>query len=151
MMKGRTVIGHAEPEDADGIQKLYLQLVGDDTNIHVSRDQLSALKTDRYNHIFVAKQNGDVIATAFLTICRDVMYGGQPFAVLENIVVTQGSQRMGVGSALMSHIKSFAKAHRCTKIMLLSSSKRADAHSFFERCGYNGNLKRAFVNYINRD
>ena len=142
-------IRKAEPEDAESIQQLYSQLVSD-ANVCVSPDQLAALKHDGYNHVFVALSNAKMVATAFLTICRDVMYGDQPFAVLENIVVDRDSRRQGAGFELMDFIKSFSKENRCTKIMLLSSSKRTEAHSFFEKCGYQGDLKRAFVNYVNR-
>lgn len=142
-------IVRASPADAVGIQALYLQLVND-PNIHVTSEQVGAIEHDERNILFVTRFRGNIIATALLTICRDVMYGDQPFAVLENIVVASESQRRGIGQALMGHIKAKCKELRCTKIMLLSSAKRSNAHLFFEKCGYRGDQKMAFVNYINR-
>jgi hypothetical protein len=35
----------------------------------------------------------------------------------------------------------------CSKIMLLSSIHRTQAHAFFERAGFKGDSKRGFVKY----
>jgi GNAT superfamily N-acetyltransferase len=101
--------------------------------------------------LFVAEMDGRLIATTFLALCRDVMYGDQPFGVLENVIVDSHFRKKGVGRMMMNWIKALCKSHQCTKIMLLTSSKRAEAHTFFETCGYRGDLKRGFVNYINRE
>ena len=143
------IFREAQPTDAADIQRLYLELV-QDSNIRVSSESIRAIVNDEFNILVVGERSGTVVATAFMTICRDVMYGDQPFAVVENVVVTQSERGNGIGSALMDWLKLKAKSLRCTKIMLLSSSKRTEAHSFFERCGYSSELKRGFVNYINR-
>lgn len=139
----------AAPEDAAEVQALYVQLLND-PNIHVTADRIRAIESDERNILLVVKLRSRVAATALLTICQDVMYDDRPFAVLENIVVASRFQHRGLGQALMSHIKTRCKELRCTKIMLLSSATRSEAHSFFEKCGYQGSLKKAFVNYINR-
>ncbi len=79
------------------------------------------------------------------------MYGDQPFALVENMVVDSAYRSKGVGSELMTYIHQICKEQRCTKVMLSSSMGRSKAHRFFERNGYRGDLKRAFVNYINRN
>lgn len=139
----------AKPSDAEEIQKLYQQLVND-KNINVTTAGIKNLVEDRSNFLVVGESEGQVVATALFTLCRDVMYGDQPFAVIENIVVSSNCRGSGYGSALMSHLKTLGREHRCTKIMLLSSASRSEAHTFFEKCGYRGDLKRGFVNYINR-
>jgi hypothetical protein len=35
----------------------------------------------------------------------------------------------------------------CSKIMLLSNSKRSEAHTFFEKQGFSSELKKGFVKY----
>ncbi len=139
----------APPQDASRIQELYRQLVAD-PNINVTTAGIENLRGNRNNYLVVGEMTERVVATAFLILCNDVMYGDQPFAVLENVVVDRDFRKCGVGSAMLSWIKDFCGIHRCTKIMLLSSSNRAEAHAFFETCGYRGNIKRGFVNYINR-
>ena len=139
----------AGPSVADAIQRLYHELV-DDPNINVTKKCIGSLEIDPGNFLIVGEWDSEPIATAFVTFCRDVMYEDQPFAVLENIVVDRRFRGKGIGEALMQWIKELCKAHRCTKIMLLSSSKRKEAHSFFQNCGYRGDLKVGFVNYLNR-
>jgi N-acetylglutamate synthase-like GNAT family acetyltransferase len=141
--------GHAQPLEALEIQKLYRQLV-DDSNVCVLPESIEALIQDDFNHLIVGRINKKIVATGFLTICRDVMYGDQPYAVLENIVVDIECRKQKIGQKLMAYIRSVCKSKRCTKIMLLSSSKRVEAHSFFEKCGYEADIKRGFVNYVNR-
>lgn len=142
-------VRRANADDASEIQHLYMELVGD-SNIRVDGSMIESLVSDDFNMVVVAERDGRIVGTAFVVICRDVMYGAQPFAIVENVVVKSSARGQGIGSALMEWIKAACKAKKCTKIMLLSSSKRPDAHRFFEHCGYRGDLKRGFVNYLNR-
>lgn len=139
----------AQPGDCQQIQDLYFDLVRD-PNIRVTSGSIAAITEDQFNILIVGETDGRIVATAFMTICRDVMYDDQPFAVVENVIVANGYKGFGIGTQMMEWIKSEAKHLRCTKIMLLSSSKRPEAHRFFERCGYHSDTKRGFVNYINR-
>ncbi|MGZ3775627.1 MAG: GNAT family N-acetyltransferase [Pseudobdellovibrionaceae bacterium] len=139
----------ARPSDAQDIQGLYLELV-QDSNIQVNPDSIASISNDEFNALLVGEVEGQVVATAFMTICRDVMYGDQPFAVVENVVVASSMRGSGIGTKMMDWIKVRSKSFRCTKIMLLSSSKRLEAHRFFEQCGYLSDAKRGFVNYVNR-
>lgn len=139
----------ANISDAKEIQRLYCQLVNDQ-NISVNENAVYAISQDDFNYLIVGKLGNKVIATAFLVICRDVMYADQPFAVVGNIVVDSQYQSNKVGPKLMDYLKVLCKSKKCTKIMLMSSSKRIEAHKFFEKCGYQSDLKKGFVNYINR-
>ena len=75
------------------------------------------------------------------------MYRTQPFGVVENVIVTQAMRGRGVGRLLLAHVEQLAGDHHCTKPMLLSSTAREAAHSFFRRCGFTGDTKHAFVKY----
>ncbi len=146
----KLTIRRARSADASSIQQLYIELVGQDPNINVTETAVFSIENDSSNFLIVAENEGAVVGTAFITMCRDVMYNNQPFGILENIVVTSAARGKGIGSKLMDRIKSICKEHKCTKIMLLSNAKRPEAHKFFEENGYRGDIKRGFVNYINR-
>ena len=75
------------------------------------------------------------------------MFGSQPFAVIENVVVNEAVRGKGLGEAPLRHIEAFCLAMDCSKIMLLSSIQREQAHRFFERVGFAGSSKRGFVKY----
>jgi N-acetylglutamate synthase-like GNAT family acetyltransferase len=77
----------------------------------------------------------------------DVMFASRPFAVLENIVVASHCRGSGVGAALMREAELFCLAAQCSKMMLLSSSHRTEAHRFFEKSGFLGSAKKGFVKY----
>jgi N-acetylglutamate synthase-like GNAT family acetyltransferase len=143
-------VRRARPEDAAAIEVLYRALVAGDQNIRVEGQRIAALEADPTNHLLVLEAEGEVRGTAFLTICLDPMYGFCNYGVVENIVVQASMRGSGAGRALMDAVEQAARAARCTKLMLLSSVSRVEAHGFFTRLGFNGEKKRGFVKYLNR-
>jgi N-acetylglutamate synthase-like GNAT family acetyltransferase len=143
-------IRRAQRQDAPAIEALYRLLVPGDENIAVDPERLTALEDDATNHLLVAEVEGVVAGSVFLTICLDPMYGFQPYGVVENVIIHPAVRGQRIGAALMNELETIARAARCTKLMLLSSQARADAHRFFQRLGYDGERKRGFVKYLNR-
>ena len=70
--------------------------------------------------------------------------------MVENVIVLPTARGSGLGAALMDGVERAARDARCTKLMLLSSQSRTDAHKFFLRLGFDGERKRGFVKYLNR-
>lgn len=88
-----------------------------------------------------------VVGSALLSLCMDVMFEDQPFAVVENVIVESTCRNLGVGAVLLRKVENIARDRHCSKIMLLSSASRDDAHRFFARHGYQERSKRGFVKY----
>jgi N-acetylglutamate synthase-like GNAT family acetyltransferase len=143
-------VRRARAGDAAALGKLYRALVPGDANIAVDGAHLASLEADRFSQIWVVELDGTVCGTAFLTLCRDPMYLDQPFGLVENVVVAASARGRGAGRALLEELDRAARAAHCTKLMLLSSSSRREAHAFFTRLGYDGERKRGFVKYLNR-
>jgi N-acetylglutamate synthase-like GNAT family acetyltransferase len=143
------VIRRASAEDAGAIQTIYRELV-DDSSVRVLPEQVAALAETPASFLLVTEAEGAVCATALLTICADVMYQFQPFGVVENVVVARSNRGRGIGRQLLAHVEQLAIARDCTKLMLLSSAHRHQAHAFFRRCGFVGDTKNAFVKYRSR-
>jgi GNAT superfamily N-acetyltransferase len=141
-----TIIRRALATDAESIAGLYHELVAN-PNVLVLPDRLTQVNQDPSTGLFVATQNDVVRGTALVSLCADVMFGSQPFAVVENIIVSKDSRSMGVGMALLRHVEAFCITSQCSKIMLLSSARRVEAHRFFEREGFTGSSKIGFVKY----
>jgi GNAT superfamily N-acetyltransferase len=95
----------------------------------------------------VCEIDGYVRGTVLICLCADAMYARQPFAVVENLVVDQECRGNGIGHALLREAERFCLSRSCSKMMLLSSASRADAHRFFEQVGFRGDRKRGFVKY----
>jgi len=134
------------PDDANRIDALYGQLVGDTARC-VLPDRIRELSENPKAALLVAEVDGVVCATVLVSLCDDVMFGRQPFAIVENIVVDAAARNHGVGAGLLREAEAFCAANDCSKIMLLSSMGRTDAHRFFERCGFDGSIKKGLVKY----
>lgn len=143
-------IRRARLADAGSIEALYRELVPGDLNIRVAPEHVAALERDAHNHLLVAELDGEIDGSVFLTVCLDPMYGFQPYGLVENVIVRSSRRSLGVGRALLAEVEHVARGARCTKLMLLSSSSRSEAHAFFARLGFDGERKRGFVKYLNR-
>jgi len=138
-------VRRATADDAARIDALYGQLVGDTARC-VLPEHIRELSKNPKTALLVSVIEGLVCGTA-LVLCDDVMFERQPFAVVENVVVDAIARNRGVGAQLLRVVEAYCVTNDCSKIMLLSSSGRTDAHRFFERCGFDASLKRGFVKY----
>lgn len=141
------VIREAGTADAEALQRLYAHLVPDPGCIRVDPERISDIAEDTNNLLLVAEFDGRVVGTALLTFCLDPMFGRQPFAVVENVVVEPAYQTQGCGRALFEAIDHVALDADCSKIMLLSGEARAGAHRFFVSMGFLKGEKSGFVKY----
>jgi N-acetylglutamate synthase-like GNAT family acetyltransferase len=132
--------------DAVVLAELYRALVPN-PYINVREDRLDAIASDPNNFIFVCQVDGVVCGTAFLTLCLDVMFGNQPYGVLENVVVDEAFRGKGIGSCLLAYVEEVCRTRDCSKIMLMSTSTRESAHRFFEQQGFLSANKRGFIKY----
>jgi N-acetylglutamate synthase-like GNAT family acetyltransferase len=140
------VFREAVPSDAPFIAALYHQLVSNPA-IDVLPERIAEIAQDKNTLLLVCEYKAEIQATALVSLCADVMFRSQPFAVIENIVVAESVRGCGVGTALLQYIEAFCERNDCSKIMLLSASQREQAHRFFERSGFIGSSKRGFVKY----
>ena len=146
MVGVRLRVREAKPEDALRLSELYNQLVNNPA-VNVEPEQIQALYEDARSKLFVCDYQGNVVGSALVALCSDVMFRKQPFAVVENVIVDVTARGLGVGTALFRAIEVFCVNTNCSKIMLFSSSQRLDSHAFFEKQGFKGAVKCGFVKY----
>jgi len=146
MRPATVVVRTAKPADAAAIERLY-QALAPNSAIRVLPERIELVCADPNTELLVAEYEGSVQATALLALCMDVMFREQPFAVVENVVVAPACRGQGVGSALFAHVEHIALQRNCSKVMLLSTASRTEAHAFFQSLGYNGSTKRGFIKY----
>lgn len=146
VMSRAPIVRAAVAADAIALQSLYRQLV-DDEKVNVAESQIQAIEDGGHGRLFVCENDGHVVATALVSLCADVMYGSQPFAVIDNIVVSRRCRGQGIGRLLLREVEQFCLLRDCSKVMLLSSALRVDAHRFFEHAGFRSDVKRGFVKY----
>lgn len=135
----------ALPSDAGAVGNLYSQLVGGNS-VKVTAAGIAGLSAHRAT-LLVCEIDQVVAGTVLVQLCADVMYAQQPFALVENLVVHQDYRRMGVGAAMLAEVERVCLEADCSKIMLMSSAHRVEAHRAFLKAGYSGDAKRGFVRY----
>ena len=140
------IVRRAISDDAESIASLYTELVSNPA-VAVLPERICEISKDLNTALFVCERKGVVCGTALVSLCADVMFKSQPFAVVENVVVSSSVRSQGIGTVLLRHIEAFCLANDCSKIMLLSSINREQAHRFFERTGFSGSSKRGFIKY----
>lgn len=90
----------------------------------------------RTDGIYVAVKDKEIVGTFSLYICPNLNQSGKPFAVLENVIIKSNHRRQGIGKFMMQEAIIISKAANCYKIMLQSSIKRQENHTFYESCGF---------------
>ena len=94
------------------------------------------IETDRRQQLFVVETEGRVVAAASLLIVPNLSHQGQPYAIVENVVVDAAKRGGGYGELLLRHAMAEARRAGCYKLSLTSNKQRGDAHRFYERLGF---------------
>jgi N-acetylglutamate synthase-like GNAT family acetyltransferase len=89
-------VRRATAGDAVRIAALYGQLVGD-AALCVLPEHVQEVSESPKTALLVAEVDGLVCGTVLVSLCDDVMFKRQPFAVVENVVVDVDARNQGVG------------------------------------------------------
>ena len=139
-------IRRADADDAEAIGNLYRELNTLSEPV-VKPERIAALAESRHTYLLVCDDGEDILATALVCLCQDAMFDTQPFAVVENFVVSADYKREGIGKSMMDYIETFCLENLCSKIMLQASSENLDARDFYTAMGYDPDAKIGFVKY----
>lgn len=140
------IIRRACASDSESLSALYGTLSTLSTP-SVLPERIAALANSEHTHLLVCDDRGEIIATALVCLCQDVMFGNQPFALIENVVVSANHKREGIGKSLMDYIEAFCLEQDCSKIMLQTSCENRDAQNFYTAMGYDPDAKIGFIKY----
>jgi GNAT superfamily N-acetyltransferase len=89
-------------------------------------------------------ENNKVISTCYLAIIPNFTRGGKSIGFIENVVTDKKYRQKGIGKYLINMAIKYGKENNCYKIILQSGFKRKESHIFYEKCGFDGDSKRAF-------
>jgi GNAT superfamily N-acetyltransferase len=95
-----------------------------------------AIDRDARNRLLVAESDGVICGSFQLTYIPDMQPDGRDVALVENVIVDGAARGLGVGSAMMRWAIDEARRRGCSQVKLASNTKRADAHRFYERLGF---------------
>jgi GNAT superfamily N-acetyltransferase len=94
--------------------------------------QLAASDADR---LVVAREDANVVGLAAVHTSLCIEYD-EPEAKLSAVVVDEASRGRGVGKALVDATEAEARARGCRVLFLTTAERRADAHAFYSRTGF---------------
>jgi GNAT superfamily N-acetyltransferase len=130
----------AREGDLDALLALYAELgEGDSAREPASRataePTLRTTLADPLRTLAVGELDGTVVGTADLIVIPNLTHRGDPWAVVENVVVAASARRRGVGRALLAHLVDVARDAGCYKLQLLTGKQRVEAHAFYAAIG----------------
>ena len=79
-----------------------------------------------------------LVGTCTLNLCPNFSWSGQPYAMIENVIVTQSQRNKGIGKALLTFAKEYAFNAGCYKVALMTGSKKEQTLKFYESAGFTG-------------
>jgi len=85
--------------------------------------------------VLVAERDGAVVGCLSTSVMR-VLHRPAPVGRISMMVVDAGSRNRGIGAQLVRAAEDALRAQGCYMIEVTSNMRRADAHRFYERLGY---------------
>jgi GNAT superfamily N-acetyltransferase len=85
--------------------------------------------------VLVAELDGGVVGLAQLHVSPSIEYD-RPAAKLSALVVAECHRGSGIGRALVEAVEEEARGRGCGLLFLTTAERRADAHRFYERLGF---------------
>ena len=102
-------------------------------NIVFTRESLERMLADSNSHLYVAREEGRIVACACLCIYH------QPFstdASIESVVVSSKMRGRGLGRKLMEHLLAEAARMNVDCIQLTSNPQRVAANALYQKMGF---------------
>jgi GNAT superfamily N-acetyltransferase len=100
------------------------------------RNAFAEIASSSANRILVAERDGAIVGTLQLTLIPGLSRQGAKRGLIEAVRVASDARGGGVGEALVKHAIALAKADGCRLVQLTSDKRRARAHDFYRRLGF---------------
>jgi len=129
-------VRNARPEDFNEVFPLLEQLWADrklDEDKLQSVFNLSIEAEKEFAFCYI--ENGQVVGFAAGTIQNDYCFAA-PLCYVSVLVVDKKQRGSGIGTKLMDCVKTIASENGCGAVELASGFKREQAHTFYEKYGF---------------
>jgi ribosomal protein S18 acetylase RimI-like enzyme len=123
----KLVLRGARPADAEAIAALIVALGYEVAAADIER-RLRAVLT-------LVAEKGRLVGVLTVSIMA-VLHRPKPVGRISMLVVAEDARGAGIGTALVAEAEARLKAKGCGLIEVTSNRKRARAHAFYERLGY---------------
>jgi predicted N-acetyltransferase YhbS len=136
--------------DLSELYILYEQLTGKESDVSKAQIVFDKILNNEDYILLGAKVMNRLVGSIMGILCNDLVGQCQQFMVLENFIVKQSYQRMGVGRGLLYKIEEMAKNKDCSYIMLVSGNSRSNSHMFYQKMGYEIDFVKGFKKVLIR-
>lgn len=108
------------------------------------------IKNDRHYRLLVAKEKETqrIVGYTTVVIAHNLFDGKRPFMTLWFVCVHPDYRELGIGHALFKKIEKLAVEENCELIYFTSESDNIVAHKFYEKCGYDSKVEKAFYKFF---
>jgi GNAT superfamily N-acetyltransferase len=134
------VIRDARRSDAAAIAGLLSELGYPAHAAQVER-RLERIADDPSSRLFVAESNGDIAGLGGLQVLPLIEHDGLG-CMLTAMVVGAEHRRQGIGTEIVGAVEREARSRGCSRLVLSSADRRADAHAFYESLGFEATGRR---------
>ena len=124
----------AAPDDAPALSPLLAEL-GYPLSASELRGNVERLDRCATDRVFVAESDGALLGVLALH-AMPLLHHTHDVAWISALVVTTRARGRGVGRALVAAAERSARELGCARIAVTSAERRADAHAFYARLGY---------------
>lgn len=122
------------PDDAHDLAELMTQLGYPATAGEIPA-RLETLAGDPGITLVVAERDGRVVGVAGGHLLHALHRTGA-VAMLTVLAVHESARGLGIGRRLVAHVEDWARSHGAMAISLTSALRRAEAHEFYRKLGY---------------
>jgi N-acetylglutamate synthase-like GNAT family acetyltransferase len=131
----------ARAKDLPALLALYRQLNPDDPVLPEAEAgaRFAQILAHPGTTIFVTCVDGVAVSSVSLVVIPNMTRGGQPYALIENVVTHADHRRRGHGRALIDTAVASAWDLGCYKVMLLTGSTEPATLRFYANCGFSQN------------
>jgi GNAT superfamily N-acetyltransferase len=86
--------------------------------------------------ILIGMIGRDLVASCTVVIIPNLTRGGNPYALIENVVTHPDYRNRGFGKAILNAATERAWIEGCYKVMLMTGSKKPSTIAFYEAAGF---------------
>lgn len=97
---------------------------------------LTSIISNPSRQLCVATDGHDVVGAAELIVVPNSTHQARPWAVIENVIVSEAICGRSAGTALLEHLMDVAEASGCYQVQLHSGKRRLDAHRLYRQVGF---------------
>lgn len=95
-----------------------------------------AMATEHYNKVLIAELEGKIAGSLQLVFMPGLSRSGAKRAIIKSVRVKSDLRGKNVGTALMKEAIRLAREGGCKLVQLTSDKRRARAHLFYRRLGF---------------